>query len=342
MVRTTVGKMRESGGDPELQTAAMTRRSRLFVVGSPRSGTTWLQLLLAQHPEIATGRETQLFTQYIARLEDRWVEEQREAEMATTNGLTRVLSGREFQEAIRGFCDRVFDKLAEGNPEASVVLEKSPEHSLHAETILGIYPDAWFLHMIRDPRAVSNSFQHASDEWWTWAPGGPIETTRRWQANVMAGREIANLTTRYREVRYEDLLERGPENLLEIFDWLGLEADLSFSRQAMDACEIDNLKRSGGSAEQPWKTQEEPQGFFRSGRKDSWRSEMPRLAIAIVEREAAGLMSELGYEPVSKAQGAGRVRLRIALHDRARGLRRFLHHLLHRVDWRVDRMLSRM
>ena len=32
-----------------------------FVVGAPRSGTTWLQQLLYVHPDVATGGESHLF-----------------------------------------------------------------------------------------------------------------------------------------------------------------------------------------------------------------------------------------------------------------------------------------
>lgn len=37
----------------------------VFLVGSPRSGTTWVQRLLASHPQIQTGQESHLFAAYI-------------------------------------------------------------------------------------------------------------------------------------------------------------------------------------------------------------------------------------------------------------------------------------
>src|SRR5262245_35246361 len=47
--------------------------TRLFVVGCPRSGTTWVRSLLAERPEVAThDHESNLFTRYLARLEDDW------------------------------------------------------------------------------------------------------------------------------------------------------------------------------------------------------------------------------------------------------------------------------
>lgn len=314
----------------------------LFVVGSPRSGTTWLQLLLAQHEEVATGKETQLFTHYVKRLSDRWQEELREAEVATTNGLTRVLSPEEFQDAIRAFCDQVFSKLRENRPDARFVLEKSPEHSLHAQEILNAYPSSWFLHIIRDPRAVSNSFRHAAVKWWTWAPSGPIETTRRWRSNVLAGEAISTLTPRYKEVRYEDLVERGDQTLLEIFEWMGLDADLAFCRAALAACEIEKLKEGSRGAPQPWKTGEEPEGFFRSGEKDSWRAEMAPRAIAIVEYEARDLIRELGYESVTRGADRRRAPTMVVVHDLLARVRLFGRRGYRALDRRFRRVLSRM
>ena len=37
----------------------------VLVAGSPRSGTTWLQRLLASHPKIKTGQESHVFSQHI-------------------------------------------------------------------------------------------------------------------------------------------------------------------------------------------------------------------------------------------------------------------------------------
>jgi hypothetical protein len=298
--------------------------------------------LLAQHRAIVTAKETQLFTQYVNRLQERWREERQEAEARTTNGLTRVLTDEEFLDAIRALCDRVFHTVGRRNPEASFVLEKSPEHSLHADTILSLYPDSWFLHIIRDPRAVSNSFRHAARQWWSWAPSGPIETTRRWRKNILAGRRIRDLTSLYREVRYEDLLDNGETVLMDILGWLELECDLPFCRAALAACEIDKLKHVRGAAEQPWQLNAEPEGFFRSGEKESWRRELSARDVAIVEYEAGSLLTQLGYPPVTRAAARGGAPARVHLHDSLHRTQRFWRHLGHRIDWRITRLLSRM
>ena len=41
-------------------------RTIVFVIGAPRSGTTYLQNLLGSQAQVVTSQETDLFTQYIA------------------------------------------------------------------------------------------------------------------------------------------------------------------------------------------------------------------------------------------------------------------------------------
>lgn len=320
-----------------------SKKETLFIIGSPRSGTTWLQLLVAQHPDVATNKETQLFTQYVSRLQERWAEELREAATGTTNGLSRIMSEDEFLHAVKGFCDRVLEKLSADAPEARFVLEKSPEHALHAETILKLYPEAWFLHIIRDPRAVSNSFRHAAGKWWTWAPSGPIETTRRWKRNVVAGRQIAELTPRYREVRYEEISEGGTEVLEGIFAWLGLEANREFSEEALAACDIDRLKVGAlANQDQPWAVGREPEGFFRAGKQDGWKSELTARQVRLVEHEAEELMLELGYDPAQPTNRKKGTPHRVRAHRVVDWAQRATRDLWHRVDWRLGRMRRKM
>ena len=42
----------------------------VFIIGAPRSGTTWLQTMLAAHPSVCTSVELTLFDKYITS----WIE----------------------------------------------------------------------------------------------------------------------------------------------------------------------------------------------------------------------------------------------------------------------------
>lgn len=275
----------------------------LFIVGAPRSGTTWLQLLLAQHPNVATTSETHIYTQYINLLQNRWQHELgREQSGHKVNGLTQVISESTFHEAVGAFAKVVFGSAFTNKSNPELIIEKTPEHALHADLILNNFPDAYFLNIVRDPRAVANSFVNAANSWWTWTESGPIGIASRWNSSIDAGRHIAEITDRYLRVSYEQLSLSGATELKKIFNWLEMEVDEEFCAAALEACSIDNLK-SGGSKDmvKPWQVQNEPKGFFRAGALESWRTELSPSYISVIENLAASNMDLLGYKSEARS-----------------------------------------
>ena len=51
----------------------------VLLVGAPRSGTTWLQTMLGAHPDVVTPQETDLFSRYLAPLDDAGAHQSRQA-----------------------------------------------------------------------------------------------------------------------------------------------------------------------------------------------------------------------------------------------------------------------
>jgi hypothetical protein len=108
----------------------------VFLVGCPRSGTTWLQLLLSQHPAISSCMETHLFVS-LSRLAETWDWHKTDVR---GNGFQAVLPEDEFVALLRSFATAVLDRIGNG----TVILEKSPAHVRVAPLILRIIPEAWF------------------------------------------------------------------------------------------------------------------------------------------------------------------------------------------------------
>src|SRR4051812_34117705 len=133
----------------------------LFVEGSPRSGTTWLNGLLATHPDIAgSAIELHLFERGVGRLFDN-----HEEWGALGAGIAPMLSREEVADLARDVCDRILLRLCDKTkPDARYVLEKTPLGA-PPRTILArkleTYPDAWHIHIVRDPRAVAASLMRA-------------------------------------------------------------------------------------------------------------------------------------------------------------------------------------
>ncbi len=74
----------------------------VFVVGAPRSGTTWLQLLLAQSSNVATAQETHLFSGYLKSMLSSWDRDEATIGGRRQIGLPTLYPRREFVDLIQG------------------------------------------------------------------------------------------------------------------------------------------------------------------------------------------------------------------------------------------------
>jgi Sulfotransferase family len=270
----------------------------VLIVGCPRSGTSWLQLLLAQHPNVATTQETHLFSGYLRHLRRAW---RHFKSLPVQEGMTLLFSDADFDALCADFAKKVFQRIADTNAAATVVLEKTPGHARDGAFILQLLPEVYFIHIIRDPRSVVSSLSAAARSWgWWWASSSVVDNARLWRSHVTCGREISALTPRYREVRYEDLLSSaGPEVLEGLFSWLDLPADREFSQAALTACQIDRL-RQGGHGVRAYESLKRTQAdFFRRGQADGWKDDLPPGAIAIVEHINRDLLTQCGYSSSS-------------------------------------------
>lgn len=300
--------------------------NKLFVIGCPRSGTTWVQLLLAQHPQVATAQETHLFNGYIAPLDAAW---RRQRESPRGIGLSATMTEAEFYGLCRDFAEAVLSKVAAANPKAEVIVEKTPAHGRHVSLIRKIVPDALFLHVVRDPRGAVSSLCAAGSSWGSrWASRNVEDNARLWRSDVNSARSIRNAAC-YREVRYEDLL--GPDGaryLQRLFEWLELEAVDGLCSQIMEICRIDNLRKADRKIEDFNVLKREPNGFYRKGVADGWREDLSARDIRVVEYITGELMQQYGYEAMHKT-GSRRRPAALVMEEARR-----------RAEWRLKRLVE--
>ena len=222
--------LRAQGTDPDLApfdpSASPLHGRAVFVVGAPRSGTTWLHQLLAVHPEVATAGESHLFCEGLGELLAN------HADPDPYMKLDTWVSHGELLTLVRALTDGLFQRMRDhGRPGATRVLDKTPNHVPHAARLAAVYPDAAFVHIIRDGRDAAASAQDlwSFDE--AWRAHGRVAA--RWREAVLDVRE--HLGGRwYHEVRYEDLVADTPGRLGAILDHLGLDHDAGFLRAAAE------------------------------------------------------------------------------------------------------------
>lgn len=265
---------------------------KVFIVGCARSGTTWLQIILASHPDIATVRETHLFDRYLGSIYSHWIAEE---SSNSKDGLRVLLAQSDLDTACRQFADVVFDKIGARNPGAKIMLEKTASHLKCWRLIKRLYPDALFLHIVRDPRAVVSSVLAVGRE--SWGEGIPQDVTeaaRFWRSNVRIGRdELSQLGSDYLEVRYEDLSAEPDRELTRIYSWLGIPA-LPYDRGRFSIERLRDRRTQGAPSEPSW---DERENFFRRGEAEGWQRDFTPDQIEIIEALCGDLMEEIGYAP---------------------------------------------
>lgn len=265
----------------------------VFIIGSPRSGTTWLQEMLGSHPLVCTLSEMKLFDFYIAPWINSWKEHfvlQKHSNILS--GLPVVWTEKDFHDFLIEFLERVYGRLLVNKPGAAIILDKTPAYSLHIEHIEYLIPNAKYIHIIRDGRDVAVSLNAASQGWAKhWAPKDVASAASMWKKFVLAARDARNFNGRYFEIKYEYLLENGLEVLGSIFDFIGLPMGSEELESIYHNCQFEKMKKKQLNVNKFYRAQ----NFFRKGRPGDWQNVFTLKQKYIFHRIAGDLLLDLGY-----------------------------------------------
>jgi hypothetical protein len=239
----------------------------IFNVGARRSGTYWLQRITCAHAAVAeVPSETYVFSHGIAPLMERFHHDDPEYEE-----VGQVFARRDrVIAAVRDLCDTVFGEFVrDGQTHAA---ERTPWHVYHLPLIAEVYPNARFVHIIRDGRDAVRSIVAQP-----WGPDNVKDAAEEWRSSVAAGLDAAPvLGERLLEVRYEDVLADPRTAIPQIYAHHDLEGGVD------DALEAAGAKANIG-----------PQDNRVGAGK--WREGWGRRELRDFERVAGDLLRELGY-----------------------------------------------
>ena len=133
----------------------------LFVIGSPRSGSTLLTRMLGAHSAVHSPAEPHLLTP-LAHLGFYESIEQAPYDPIITERAIRELVAalprgeEDYLDALRACTDTLYGRLLEPSGRR-ILLDKTPAYALVLDFVARLYPKAHFLVLTRSPLAIWSS-----------------------------------------------------------------------------------------------------------------------------------------------------------------------------------------
>jgi hypothetical protein len=163
-------------------------------------------------------------------------------------------------------------------------ITKDTANVQRARLLNKLFPDALYIHLIRDGRAVTNSMIKKNwlpvlDLWWTGDKAidhvheyeDPVELMGlHWKYNVEEMLQLGELVgPRYKEVRYEDLVQNVRGTISEVMDFLELDKTDSW---------LDEL---------PVKL---------PNMNEKWRTDLSERQVELLQDRISGMLKTLHYD----------------------------------------------
>ena len=261
----------------------------VFIIGAPRSGSTWLSRILASHPEVAsTDAELTVFDSYVGpwlRSFDR--EELFAKKSKSSKGLPHVWPRKQFDDFVMQFIEKVYSSLRI-LPQHKVIVDKHPIYSYYVKEINYFLPHAKYINIIRDGREMAHSWNRMWEkEGW----GNPtfLGACLDWvKFNRGARTAQALAPENYLEVRYENLLSNTDGEIERILSFCNIDS----SREVRSGIVAKN------TGEKSMVSSPNPQFSFQDKMrgKVSWRTLLSKDEIFISRKHIGKELVEYGYE----------------------------------------------
>jgi len=237
----------------------------IFLVGCERSGTTLTMVILNHHPRIAFFNL--LYAVEMLGEGDRWPDRAAYLSYLATNrmfqdaGLT-IDESLDYPALVDSFLDQ--KRRQAGKP---LIGAKIPDHF---DRVLSIWPDARFIHLLRDGRDVAMSLIDMG-----WA-GNMVTAGERWlDAEEKWDRlESTIAPERWTELRFEQLVTDPEPTLRKLCEFIGVPYDSAMLEYPKDT------------------TYGPPSGKM----VGNWRRKLRQRQVRQVEGRIGQMLARRGYE----------------------------------------------
>ena len=279
-----------------------------FIIGNPRSGTTLLRLMLTSHPSLVVppegGFAIHLHSMYrdfsgdISHIEefvmDVLAAKKMEEWGLSKDGLVQHIIENEpcnYRDLVALVYE--FYSLSLGW-EIEMWGDKNNYYLHHIVELQEIFPQAKFIHIVRDGRDVACSYRDLATTTGKYAPQLPNSVTSaayQWKENLakIIGSFAAIGLENVYEIRYEDLVLNAESELTNLCDFLGVK----YSSEMMKYNELNRKLELEPEIYLRWK-QKTNEGLD-SSRVNRWKTGMFAEDAFIFEKIAGDYLIRYRY-----------------------------------------------
>ncbi len=280
-----------------------------FIIGRPRSGTTLLRTVMDAHPQLKVPLESAFILNMYSQFHNKkwnnktklkfieFLKPQRKIsawqldwEAVTKEFLKTEITS--YQQAILIPYRQFYSVF----PKKDIIYfgDKNPTYSFQGffiKKLMHIFPEAKFIHLIRDYRANANSIKKFEFS----APEVSLISTR-WKNSL---KQITKIKEKYPEkwhtLHYEDFVDNPLEELIKIEQFLGVEHHpeaLEFYKYEEEAIKlfsnIGDYKKFHANLFSP----------ISNAYNDSWKEKLTKKEIQICDISVGKWGKKVGYEPI--------------------------------------------
>lgn len=287
---------------------ALLQKRLFFVCGVLKSGTTWLERLLDVHPRVVCKGEAHFGSDILRPLRE--VLDGYNADITRKGGVVAHLKEYGGATDVLAYDPDDTSFLATAavalmlhkwvvDESVECVGDKTPGNLQYMPQLAELFPEAKFVHIIRDGRDVAVSLWHFNlmtdigrtiRSWGTFE-NFATEFAGTWSEQITAGRAAGRALgdDRYLEVGYEKLVAEGDVQLAHVFRFLGVDASAETVSHCLEACSFERL--SGGRRQ----GEEDADSFYRKGIAGDWKNHFKPGLAEEFRANSNGLLRELGY-----------------------------------------------
>jgi hypothetical protein len=284
----------------------------IFVIGSPRSGSTLLARMIGSHSQIYMRGEPHMLTPlahlgYYAKVDKAPYDAILAAE-SIREFVTELPRGeQDYVDACRAYADTLYLRILASHPDKRYFLDKTPAYALVLDFIARVYPDAKYVVLTRHPLAVFSSYAES------FFDSNYAEAHRY---NPLLERYVPAIAKFIRErkvalhqVVYEKLVANPDAELRAIFEFLGLAHEPAAVEYGAHEYQGKGLGDPIGVAKHKRPTTESIDKWAVEIASDPSRMQLCRAMIARLDPADLALWGhpvESLWQPLERAAASGR------------------------------------